>query len=60
MKKIHWGKLLDKIININPLKIYLDINVMKKTYWNIENDILKSLYGKVNNPKNKNRKLNIK
>jgi len=47
MKKIHWGKLLDKIININPLKIYLDINVMKKTYWNIENDILKSLYGKV-------------
>ena len=50
----------NKIKNNKPFEIDTYINVRKRTHWDIENDILKSLYGKVNNPKIKNRKLKIK
>ena len=46
--------------NIIPFEIDIEKDVKKRNNWSIENDILKNLYGKEDNPKNNFKKFKKK
>ena len=51
------GKLNNnKNKNIIPFEIDIEKDIKKRNHWSIENDILKNLYGKEDNPKNNFKK----